>query len=76
MIESLEMLKRLKNVNDLVNKKINLLREDQNIMMNENDIKDWNWFIKGKMRGTKKFVNLYNLLSNKIKTHNFYELIR
>ncbi len=75
MVESLQMLQRLKNVNDLVNKKINLQGEDKNIMINENDIKDWNWFIKGKMRGTKKFSNLYNILTNKMKIHNFYEMI-
>ena len=76
MVESLIMLKRLKNVNDIVNQKINLLGEDKNITMSYNDIKDWNWFIKGKMCGTKKFSNLYNILSNKMKIHNFYELIR
>ena len=76
MVESLQMLKRLKNVNDLVNKKINLLSEDKNYKMNENDIKDWNWFVKGKMRGTNKFANLYTLLTNNMKIHNFYEIIR
>ena len=73
MVESLQMLKRLKNVNDLVNKKINLSGEGKDITMNENDIKDWNWIIKGKMSGTNKFANLYTLLTNKMKIHNFYE---
>lgn len=76
MVESLIMLKRLKNVNDIVNQKINLSGEDSDIIMNDNDIKDWNWIIKGKMCGTNKFANLYTLLTNKMKTHNFYELIR
>ena len=76
MVENLHMLKRLKNVNDLLNKKINLSTEHKNIILNENDIKDWNWIIKGKMRGINKFPNLYNLLTNKMKIHNFYELIR
>ena len=70
MVENLHMLKRLKNVNDLLNKKINLSTEDKNIILNENDIKDWNWIIKGKMRGINKFPNLYNLLTNKMKIHN------
>ena len=76
MVESLQMLKRLKNVNDMLIKKINLSGEGKDIAMNENDIKDWNWIVKGKMCGTNKFANLYTLLTNKMKTHNFYEIIR
>ena len=44
--------------------------------MNNIDISDWNWIVKGKMHGTEKFTNLYNILSNKMKIHNMFYLIK
>ena len=75
MVESLSMLLRLKNVNDLVNQKINVIKDNKKIDMNNIDISNWNWIVKGKMHGTEKFTNLYNILSNKMKIHNMSSII-
>ena len=74
MPENLQMLLRLKNVTDIVNKKINT--ENNYLFETMKDINDWNWIVKGKMSGTQKFTNLYNILSNKMKTHNIFVLER
>ena len=39
------------------------------------DISDWNWIVKGKMHGTEKFTNLYNILSNKTKKLTRYNVL-
>ena len=74
MPENLQMLLRLKNVNDIVHKKINT--ENNYLFETMNDINDWNWIVKGKMCGTQKFTNLYNILSNKMKIHDMFYIIK
>ena len=71
MTDNHKMLLRLRNVNDMVNNYIN-----HNVMdLKPENIADWNWIVKGKMRGKIDFSNLYALLTKKMTTHDLFEII-
>lgn len=69
--ENYKMLLRLQNVNKMVNNYIY-----HNVMdLKPENISDWNWIVKGKMRGKKHFSRVYVLLTEKMTTHKLFEMI-